>query len=268
MATIKAVVTLARMEPLSADAIMQALRHDDPQLPLQNASTKNNTVYIDVAGHATSVTFVPEPIPAARLDEAAVSSLLWPQALDIVGAHPMHLAVAVATGTEAWAGTGTGDVIARARILTQVTAALGAAFASAHGVLWSGADLLVPMPMFRQLAQQLMPKGPPIHLWVKFHAGLNDAGQACGYTRGLAALGLMDVEVEASPESVNDLGRRLESIAVYLLANGPVVHDGDRLGEPGGAVVRVAYGASVFGNDYPVMRLDYGSGKKPFWKIW
>lgn len=267
MATIKAMVTLARMEPLSADAIMQALRHDDPQLPLQNASTKNNTVYIDVAGRAASVTFVPEPIPAARLDEAAASSLLWPQALDIVGAHPMHLAVAVAapgTGT----GTGTGDVIARARILTQVTAALGAAFASAHGVLWSGADLLVPMPLFRQLAQQLMPKGPPIHLWVKFHAGLNDAGQACGYTRGLAALGLMDVEVEASPESVNDLGRRLESIAGYLLANGPVVHDGDRLSEPGGVVVHVAYGASVFGNASPVMRLDYNGGKKPFWKLW
>jgi hypothetical protein len=261
VATIKAMVTLARMEPLSADAIMQALRHDDPQLALQNASTKNNTVYIDIDGHALSVTFVPEPIPAARLEDAAASSLLWPQALEVLGAHPMHLAVAVS-------GTAPGDVIAQARALTQVSAALGAAFPSAHGVLWSGADLLVPMPLFRQLAQTLMPKGPPIHLWVKFHAGLNDAGQACGYTRGLAALGLMDVEVEASPESVNDLGRRLESIAGYLLANGPVVHDGDRLGEPGGAVVRVAYGASVFGNDYPVMRLDYGNGKKPFWKIW
>lgn len=263
MATIKAMVTLARMESLSADAVMQALRRDDPQLSPQNASSKNNTVYIDIDGHAVGVTFVPEPIPAARLKEAAASSLLWPQALATLGAHPMHLEVAVGAP-----GTGTGDAIARARILTHVTAALGAAFASAHGVLWSGADLLVPMQLFRQLAQELMPKGPPIHLWVKFHAGLNEAGQACGYTRGLAALGLMDVEVAASPESVNDLGRRLESIAGYLLVNGPVVHDGDHLGEPGGPIVHVAYGASVFGNQYPVMRLDYGGGKKPFWKVW
>lgn len=259
MATIKAMVMLARMEPLSADAVMQALRHDSPQLSLQDPGSKNNTVYIVFDGHPVSVTFVPEPVPAARLKEAAASSLLWPQALATLGAHPMHLEVAVATP---------GDAIARARILTQVTAALGAAFASAHGVLWSGADLLLPMPLFRQLAHEQMPKGPPIHLWVKFQAALNDAGQACGYTRGLAALGLMDVEVDASPESVNDLGRRLESIAGYLLVNGPVIHDGDRLGEPGGAVVHVAYGDSVFGNAYPVMRLDYNGGKKPFWKRW
>jgi hypothetical protein len=247
------------MEQISSEALNQALRHDYPQAKIINLKSENNIISFDFDNNTVMVSFVPAPILPGDLETAASSSLLWPEALATLRPHAMHLVVVVTAQT---------DEIARARVLTQVIASLGLAFSSANGVLWSLADLLIPMKLFRSFAQDLMPKGPPVHLWVKFHAGHNHAQQACAYTRGLAGLGLMDIEAGASPQPVNELGRRLESIAGYLLANGPVIKNGDTLGESGREIVRVDYGPSLFDNPHQVMHLNYAAKKKPFWKIW
>lgn len=247
------------MEQISTDALNQALRHDYPQSEIGHLKADNNIISFDFDNHSVMVSFMPAPIAPGDLEAAAASSLLWPEALATLRSHLMHLIVVV---------TAPGGEIARARVLTQVIAALGAALPAANGVLWSPANLLIPMPMFRKFALELMPKGPPVHLWVKFHAEHQDGRQASAHTRGLAALGLMDIEAAASPEPVNELGRRLESIAGYLLANGPVINHGDTLGESGNEIVRIDYGPSLFGNKEPVMHLNYAVKKKPFWKIW
>ena len=51
---------------------------------------------------------------------------------------------------------------------------------------------------------------------------------------------------------------------------GPVIKDGDTVGEDANERIRVVYSKSAFGHDRQVMRLQYdtASPKKPWWKLW
>ena len=122
--------------------------------------------------------------------------------------------------------------------------------------------------MFREFATEILPKGPPLHMWVNFRVGRNDKGTTSGFTRGLAALDLMDIETDSSFDSPSELRERLELMAGYLLENGLVIDDGDTIGESEAEKIRVVYAGSQFGSSEKVMRLEFEKPKKPLWKIW
>ena len=56
----------------------------------------------------------------------------------------------------------------------------------------------------------------------------------------------------------------------YVLTNGPVIQDGDTIGEDANEKIRVVYGKSEYGHEQEVMQLVYetASPKKPWWKLW
>lgn len=107
-------------------------------------------------------------------------------------------------------------------------------------------------------------------LRVDFRIGRKGDRTGSGFTSGWAALGHMDFEAREAPEPPRALDDRLMGLAGYLIANGPVIRDGDTLGEDANAPIRIDDSKSSFGNADRIMRLEYETAapKKPWWKLW
>jgi hypothetical protein len=103
-----------------------------------------------------------------------------------------------------------------------------------------------------------LPGAPPIYIWVDFRVGMGESG-ASGFTVGMTALGHMELEAENVPETPVGLRERFFGLANYLMERGPVIQDGDTIGEDANERIRVIYADSAFGHEGAVMRLHYGA---------
>ncbi|MBS3937455.1 MAG: DUF4261 domain-containing protein [Peptococcaceae bacterium] len=86
---------------------------------------------------------------------------------------------------------------------------------------------------------------------------------------GMKALGHLELEATDVPEPDEKLWTRLYDIVEYILENGAVIADGDTVGNNNEERIRVVYGASAYGREGDVMRLEYqqpSSRKLPFRK--
>jgi hypothetical protein len=205
---------------------------------------------------------MPAPIPWSDLEGPCQTSWIWPDAAQAMKSHTQHLIVTVNSET---------SPIDRARLLTQVIAAIIGAGQGVVGVYWGDATLVISPPVFREFAVKVLPHGPPLHVWIDFRVGRGENGKSAGFTSGMKALGHMELETVNSPEPPGELRERLIGLAGYLLENGPVINDGDTVGEDANERIRVVYSNSNFGHPDRVMRLDYSSveqAKKKWWKPW
>jgi hypothetical protein len=123
--------------------------------------------------------------------------------------------------------------------------------------------------VFCEFAEQMLPDGLPLYIWVDFRLVKNKQGRVAGFTQGMEQLGHMELETLDSPETPGGLKERFFGLACYLVENGPVIRDGDTVGENAHEKIRVIYSDSAYGHKNKVMRLDYGgSGAKPWWRMW
>lgn len=67
----------------------------------------------------------------------------------------------------------------------------------------------------------------------------------------------MELETLNSPEPLGELRERFFGLAGYLIENGPVIKDGNTIGEDGNERIKIVYTDSAFGHDSQVMRLEY-----------
>ena len=216
---------------------------------ISEAQGKGNTLSFTVGAVDVVMGVMPAPIPWADLEGPCETSVLWSQAAEQVQAHTHHVIVTV---------HGEATPIELSILLTQVTAALMAVSSASIGVYWTAASLLVPKALFCDFATEVLPLGPPLPIWVDYRVGWTQVDvSSAGFTTGLSALGLMDVEAPTSPESPADLRDRLESIANYLVEHGMVINDGDTVGNSAAEQIRVVYTDSSFGVEGAVMRLVY-----------
>ena len=136
------------------------------------------------------------------------------------------------------------------------------------GVYWGNASLLIPKPIFVEFAEQVLPQGPPLDIWIDFRVGWQAEERSAGFTQGMTALGHMELEAQDWPEKPSDLRERLQGLALYLLNNGRVIKDGDTVGQSASEKIRVVYAGSNVGHKGLVMQLRYESAHRPWWKIW
>lgn len=255
-------IALGANPKISMTAIQRDLKTNWADLPdAGKAEKKDATFSFQVGDVDVIVGHMPAPIPWSDLEGPCATSVLWPDAAKKLKTHKSHLIVTVSGDTEP---------IDRAKLLTQVIAAIVGTCDSAVGVYWGDATLVVSAEMFRDFAIKVLPDGPPLHIWIDFRVGKNKNGKSSGFTTGLKAFGLMELETENSPEPPGELRERFLGIAGYLIANGPVVRDGDTIGEDANERIRAVYSKSAFGHKGKVMRLDYEPvrSKKPWWKVW
>ena len=160
------------------------------------------------------------------------------------------------------------DPIPLSTLLTRVTTAVLASSETALGVFWSNGALIIPKPIFIEFALDVLPEGAPLYIWVDFRVGQDGNSMSSGFTQGMEALGHKEIEVTKAPESVPELRERLYALAGYLVENGPVINDGDTIGEDESEKIKVVFTKSNFGYKNEVMSLLYINEfpVQPWWR--
>lgn len=209
----------------------------------------------EIDGSLVAVLMIDQPIPWTDLSGPCETSVLWKNATKEVGEHKAHLIVTVMRNEEL-------NPVQVSILLTQITSSILSTCEYSIGVYWPNATLVVPKLIFIDFSEQVLPKGPPVHIWVDFRVGPSEEDGSSGFTTGLAALGLMEIEAVNVPETVSGLKDRLTGIADYLISNGPVIKDGDTVGEDKDEFIRVVFGTSEFGIEGQVMLLRYEKTKQ------
>ncbi|MFT5523181.1 MAG: hypothetical protein ACI9G1_001411 [Pirellulaceae bacterium] len=271
MSVVIAMVPCSEVTQLDIEAIQSELAKNWPELPAAtDVSREEITATFQLGPVAVIFGVMPAPIPWSDLEGPCETSMLYPKAADDLKDHKAHIIVTLTGGDL--------DPVPSSTLLTQVTAALMATTPSALGVFWCNAMHLVRKDIFIDFAVTVMPDGPPVLIWVSFRVGGDSDRSSAGFTTGMEALGHMEFEAEGTPEPPSELHERLTSLCEYVIENGPVIKDGNTIGESMVAQIRVVYSDSSFGNENKVMRLNYVSGKspstepaeenKPWWKFW
>ncbi len=226
-----------------------------PDLPTAGETEKSEkSIVFDVGDAMVTLTLMPGPIPWSDLEGPCQTSVLFPNAIEILKPHRAHLLIAILF-------KGQPTPVERSTLLTQVTASVLNVCEAALGVYWGNATMVIPKDLFREVAIESLPE-PPGLIWIDFRVGPNEEGSTSGFTCGMKALGLMELETENATESPGELRERFEGLAWYLLENGLVVKDGHTIGEDANTRIRVDYTNSSFGHQSQVMRLDYSGTRK------
>ena len=244
-----AMVALGPKPKFSGVQIQQDLVSNWPSLQVSKFVEEHDGILsLTFANAGAFLTHMPAPIPWSDLEGPCATSIVWPHAERELRTHDSHLIITV---------SGELTRIELAKLLTQVNAAVLGACSDVIGVYWGSAGLVIPARLFRDFAIKMLPLGLPVELWVDFRVGRNAQGLNFGFTQGRSAFGLMEIETERASERPGELRERLCSIARYLLEKGPIIRDGDTVGQNANEHIRVVYGPSVFGHKDAVMRLNY-----------
>lgn len=233
-----------------------------PSLPAVEECRENErTLSFDVGLASVILAEMPAGIPWSDLEGPCATAMLWPDASATLRDHPAHLIVTV---------SGELDEIAMSTLLTQVTTSILAVLPEASGVYWGNATKLIRRDLFIDFTQEILPHGPPLHLWIDYRVGNDGDKLSTGFTHGMRALGFMEFEAKLVPEPPGELMERFMGLGSYLIENGMVINDGDTIGEDANEKIRIVFSKSEFGHDGQVMRLVYeqASPAKPWWKLW
>lgn len=247
---------------LDVAAIQRDMATKWPNLPAAtDADQKGTTLSFRIGSADVIMGVMPAPIPWTDLEGPCATSVLWRDAASTLKNHKSHVIVTV---------NGELDPIALSTLLTQATASVMATSPTALGVYWGNATLVVPKDVFIDFSVEVLPLGPPLHIWVDFRVGNDGERTSAGFTTGMAALGHMEFESQNAAEPPSELRERFLALANYVIENGPVINDGDTVGEDANERIRVLHADSAFGHKTKVMRLVYekSSPAKPWWKLW
>ena len=232
-----------------ADVLIRQLSDQWPSLPdICDIQEHDRTLSFSFGIASVILGRMSSEIVASDLQGPRLAASLWPNADHDLQEHLAHTIVTV---------SGESDRVALATLLTQVTASLLSVNTYAMGVFWTGAAKLIHRDVFLDQATQVMPQGPPVHLWVECRVARPDLQSSAAFTTGMSALGHLELEVTQSPEAPADLMNRLLSLAGYLIEHGPVLSDGDTIGQDESERICIVHSDSAFGHPGRVMRLVY-----------
>lgn len=251
-----AMIALSRPELPPPAAVEACLRDSWPALGItaESVAPERGEAGLQLRrpdGASVLVGLVAAPIPAGDLaSPIEAAGWYWPAAAAALGAHQAHAVVAAQR-------PGGLDAIELDLFLTQATAAVAAASGEgAVGVYWGAGGVVHAPETFVWWAQQASREQLPLYLWLAFLARRWGDGGDVIATRGLAAYGLMEVEVVARPGADPEmLMERAFTAAHYLLEHGPVLRDGDTFGLSAAERIRVRHVPSVDDATRTVYRL-------------
>lgn len=221
---------------------------------IEDVSEEKGIFSFSIQGANVFLALMDAPIPWSDLEGPCSTSILWKNAEEEVRKHTCHMIVTITQGDSE-------SLVAESTLLTQITAAVLSTCPEALGVYWGNATLVIPADLFCDFATKVLGKEPPVFIWVDFRTGPDGEGTVSGFTTGLKALGLMEIEAIKIEDTVAGVREQLTGFAGYLIENGLVVKDGDTIGEDENQKIRVVYAQSEFGHPDQVMRLEYRADK-------
>lgn len=192
------------------------------------------------------------PVPRSELEGPCRTAWYWPEAREIVRRHKAHLIVSLLSGTDSGL-----SILEKTLLLTKMTAAILAVTEAATGTYWGSGTVIQSKENFLERAEDIRRGSIPLELWIDLRVGRCSADTYGLCTTGLRAFDHMEMEIQYSAKKPEQLFEFAFGVVSYLLQAGPVIKDGDTLGQGAQDRVAVRYGESLWPDRGKVMILAY-----------
>ncbi len=216
------------------------------RLTVNNIDADGDTVILlRVAGGTVMVGLIGAPLPKGQIDDLCAAAWYWRQACDATSAHKAHIAVSVLDTTL--------DKLDASLLLTDVVASLMDSNAIAS--YW-GASLQSREAFLRQSAK-ISRELPPAWLWVNFRLS-NDVEKGFSLsTQGMEDFNLREIEAKDVKRPGRDVFTLLVGMGQYLISKGPVIKDGETIGDSPSLNIRVRQSHSYWREGATVYRVTW-----------
>jgi hypothetical protein len=215
----------------------------DVQIALPVLQKSQKGFILTVNGIDVVVVLMAEPMPSEAYDVAASGSIVWRDAKATLAANTAHVVVATMLDANSHQ-----EALASAFAVTVVTAAI-IRLTNATGVVFNPALTAFPAQDFHDMAVELAQKRMiPEMLWVSLDF-IRGEKTASGKPKiGISTTGLLPFigrEIEFMPVAwpPGQVAQRVLSLAQYLILNGPVINNGDTVGNTPSEELQVFYRA-------------------------
>ena len=197
--------------------------------------TKGGTVMIGLIG---------APLPKGTVDDLCSGAWYWNAACEATSRHKGQIYVSVLQTSL--------TKLDSALLQTDVVASLMDENAIAS--YW-GASLQSREAFLKQSATA-SPDNPPVWRWVNFRVTNEPKGISIS-TDGMESFGLREIETKEVNRNGRDVFVLLLSTAQYLIHKGPVIKDGETIGESPSLNIRVRQGPSYWRDGLTVYRIVF-----------
>ncbi|WP_242478664.1 DUF4261 domain-containing protein [Rubrivivax gelatinosus] len=204
-----------------------------------------DVILLRVAGGTVMVGLIDAPLPKGQIDDLCAAAWYWRQACQATAGHRAHVAVSVL-------GTGL-DKLDASLLLTDVVASLmdGNAIAS----YW-GASLQSREAFLRQ-STAINRDQPPAWLWINFRVSRDAERGFSVSTQGMEQFDLREIEAKDVSRPGLEVFVLLQGMAQYLISKGPVIQDGETIGDSPALGIRVHQGPSYWRDGVTVYRVTW-----------
>lgn len=179
---------------------------------------KDDSLVFTAQGCMVAVSLMPAPVPGGEAERNAASNYFWKEAVEVTKTHTAHLLVAVLARESDYAGA--------AKLFVK-TACTCLKEPNALGIYVSG-TVLQP-EFYLQVAEDLQEDELPILGLVYLGVYRNESGNN-GYTIGLEAFGLDELEILGSRQEMSKVHEMLFAVCGYVLNENVVLQDGETIG--------------------------------------
>jgi hypothetical protein len=204
-----------------------------------------SVILLRIAGGTVMVGLIDAPLPKGQIEDLCTSAWYWRQACAITASHKAQIVVSVIDTTL--------DRLDSMLLLTEVVASL--LDANAIASYW-GASLQSREAFLRQ-STQISREVPPVWLWVNFRVSNDIKNGFSLSTQGMEDFGLREIEAKDVNRSGREVFSLLVGMAQYLISKGPIIKDGETIGDSPALNIRVRQGPSYWRDGATVYRVTW-----------
>lgn len=203
------------------------------------------SIVVRAGGNIVLVRLLSEPAPEELIKDLCVGAWYWRQACEATSKHRAQAVVGVMQSSL--------DALDTRLLLTDAVSAVMDDNAIASYWLSS----LQSREAFLKQSAKISRDAPPVWLWVNFRV-TNDIDKGLSLsTSGMDQLGLDEIEAKDVKRPGRDVVTLLLGMAEYLASRGPVIKDGETIGDSPQLNIRVHKGPSYWRDGLTVYRVTW-----------
>lgn len=244
---VKALSSVAIAEPKLPDSerFRTLLQERLGSTKIDSMEADDKVILLRVRGGTVTIGLVDQPLPRGEIEHMCKWAWYWRSACDAMASHKAHLLVMV-LDTDL-------SKVAAALLQTQVIAALMDSNAIAS--YW-GTSLQSREAFLKQSGRSSM-DNLPVWLWVNFRMTNDKSSGWTISTQGMDSFGLYEIESRAVRIDGIKLFSLVSGMAEYLIKSGPIIKDGETIGDSPSENIRVRHAPSYWNDGKTAYRIVF-----------
>jgi hypothetical protein len=243
-----AMIMLDDIIDLSAEKFLK--NYNESHTDIKNVEVKENSILFEIDDEIGFISLMPAPIPWKELEGPCATAWHWKEATQVLKQHKAHLLVSVLPKNQQK------SILDRVITTTNLVVSVLQSTDSL-GAYWGTGTVVQSKEYFIKRAANMNTQDLPYELWMEFRIEVHPDKRCNIITTGLKAFGHMEIEIIKSIKDPMTVLGFILKIVDYLIKNGPVIKDGDTVGEDANQKIRVTYKKSIWDRPGNVMNINF-----------